>query len=98
MSHLLPTVCPHCGRKNELHRDPFNGPERSESPAPREGDLTLCIECVQWSQFGKGGALNGELDEGAKLYVATSPDAKAIERATRAVADKLFPKPATTVH
>lgn len=45
-TRLPPMECPHCHVVHDAASDP-----NKENPAPKPGDLTICIECAGIAQF-----------------------------------------------
>jgi hypothetical protein len=55
----LETICPYCGRRNELHAE-ATGPD---GRAPKPGDVTICWGCVGVCIFDENMALRLPTDE-----------------------------------
>jgi len=52
-SHEHATTCPFCGRDNDMA---LNAPQGGKRPkqSPKDGDLSFCIGCGEWSVFAEG--------------------------------------------
>lgn len=59
MQFEMETICPYCGRRNELHAEAvaLNG------KAPKPGDVTICWGCVGVCIFDEDMVLRLPMDE-----------------------------------
>jgi hypothetical protein len=55
-TQVLETTCPHCG----LNHNRITG---MEAPLPDPGDVTLCMQCGEWSVYGNEKSLEKPSDE-----------------------------------
>jgi len=67
--------CPHCGATLEPNMVSVTG----GAAIPRDGDLTICVDCGEWAAFS--GGVFGPLDWQQVQYTVENPDARRLRSA-----------------
>lgn len=76
----IDNVCPHCRYQPDTATEVTALVEDKPSPMPEPGDVSLCIECAEWSVFNKDLRLRVPTDK-ELLDIGLNPDCRTLREA-----------------